>query len=455
MKTVNARLRSLRDRLGVREDVIAAIVVAVLGAGGLSFVVVSHVGTPAGAALAYMAAVDRADTDYVWSHSIVDSASTAPTTVSLFNRAALAAQLKALAHTRSGFAVQSVGFTGSGTQVTLTYDTRGGRESTSLVMRGGAPHSWPVSLEPAGLLITLPAGAGPIAVDGQPVEGIGDVAVAVFPGHHLLSLAASRIFDSYSGDFDVESRLPTLTRPDLSKVKLTAEGVADAKQATSNAIKSCAAQGVLRPSGCPQGLTTDYASGAVSWAVLGDPVADATVEFAGGRGLQASGRYLMRLTYKSTSANGTRVLAIGGPYLADLKWDGNAMTVTGFEPAPPAAALPQPAASEAQVLAALKTQFDSCLTLQAGSSDRCPQSVGAFYGSNFVWHANSDPLQGAAIVWDSTQGFYKVSGNFDFSVDYDSTPPYSPTRHYQDHSSGKYTADLYWDGSKAVFVGFE
>lgn len=448
-------LRKLQQRLGMREEVIAGVVLAVLAVGALSFTLTTDVGTPAGAALAYMAAVDRGDVDYVWSHSIVDLASTAPATTSLFNRAGLAAQLKALAHTRSGFDVRSVGRTDSGTEVTLTYATHSGRQSASLVMRGHVPHSWPVLLEPAGLLVTLPAGTGPIALDGQPVQGTGDLAVAVFPGHHLLSLPASRLFEAFSGDVDVESRLPTLTRPDLSGVKLTDGAVSDARQATANAIRSCAASAVLRPTGCPQALAPDDASGAVSWTLLGDPAAGAAASLGGGRVLEVSGRYLMRVSYNSTIANRTRVLAVGGPFLAELAWDGNAMAVTGFVPAPPAPALPQPPVSQDQVLAALRAQLDSCLTLQAGSSDSCPQHVIAFDASHFVWHANGDPLQGAAIAWESDQGFYKVTSNFDFSVDYDSTPPLSPTLHYQDHSSGRYTADLYWDGSKVVLVGFE
>ncbi len=80
------------------------------------------------------------------------------------------------------------------------------------------------------------------------------------------------------------------------------------------------------------------------------------------------------------------------------------MSMTGFAAAPAATPIPQPSATDAQILAALKSQFDSCLTLQAGSSDSCPQQVAAFNASNFVWHANSDPLQGAAVQWDSKQG---------------------------------------------------
>jgi hypothetical protein len=52
------------------------------------------------------------------------------------------------------------------------------------------------------------------------------------------------------------------------------------------------------------------------------------------------------------------------------------------------------------------------------------------------------------MAWDDVQGFFKVMGTYDFSASYDSTPPYGPTHHYQDHPSGQYTADLYWDGQQ-------
>ncbi len=456
MKTLATQLRNLQERLGVRQEVIAGIAVAALALGAVSFTLTTRVGTPAGAALAYMAAVDRADTDYVWSHSIIDSASTAPATISFVNLVGLMAQLKTSAHSRSGFDVQSVGYVTSGTKVVVTYDTSSGRASTSLVMRGGVPHSWPVLLEPAGLEIHLPTGAGAVAIDGQSIDSAtGDIKIAVLSGHHVLSIAASRLFEAYTGDVEAQDQLPSFARADISKVKLTDEAVADAKQATTKAIQNCAGATVLKPDGCPQALIGDLTSRGVTWTVLGDPLADAFIRLDDQSDFQVTGHYLMRLSYDSSYAHGIRAIAVGGPYVATLKWDGQAMSVTGFESDAAATAVSQPSATDAQVLAALKHQFDSCLTLQAGGSDSCPQRVAAFDASNFVWHANGDPLRGAAVAWDSKQGFYRVTGTFDFSVDYDSTPPLSPTRHYQDHSSGPYTADLYWDGSKVVFVGFE
>jgi hypothetical protein len=189
--------------------------------------------------------------------------------------------------------------------------------------------------------------------------------------------------------------------------------------------------------------------------VLGNQSAGSKVIVNAKGQLEVTGHYLMKLSYMSKT-RGARIVAVGGPYTAELKWDGQTLSVSGFNVASPAASIVQrPPATDADVLSPLKAQFNRCLSLQAGSAADCPQSVAAFYASNFVWHSTADPTQNATVAWDDVQGFYKVRGAYDFSVDYDSTSPLSPTRHYQNHSSGPYTADLYWDGSKTVFIGFE
>jgi len=56
---------------------------------------------------------------------------------------------------------------------------------------------------------------------------------------------------------------------------------------------------------------------------------------------------------------------------------------------------------------------------RAGSAADCPQSVAAFYASNFVWHPTVDPTQSANVAWDDIHGFFTVKGSYD----YDSMPP--------------------------------
>jgi hypothetical protein len=457
MKGLNTRLRSLQRRLGPREELIAAIVVGVLAASGLAFTLITNQGTPAGSALAYMGAVDRADTNYVWSHSIVDSAKVSTTDTSLMDRAALAAQLAATAHTRSGYSVQDVSYVSGGTKVTLSYITSDGRKTIGLVMRGAGPHSWPVLLEPAGLDLNLPPGPGALAIDGQIVAATAgkELKVAVFPGTHKLTVAASRLYLSFAETVDAESSLPDLTSVSFAKVQVTDEAASLAKQAVSRAIQSCTAATDLRPAACLQSYATDVASAAATWTLLGDPTAGASVGLDAKSLLEVTGHYLMKLNYGSQLAHEPRQIAVGGPYLAQLQWDGQTLSVAGFGDASSVPTLEQPPATNTQVVSVLETQFNLCLKLQAGSSAECPQQVTALFASNFVWHANGDPTHGSAFQWDSTQGIFKVIGDIDFSVTYDSTPPFSPTRNYQDRSTDHYTADLYWDGAKVVFVGFE
>ena len=457
MKSLNRRLRGLQQRLGAREELIAVIALGVLASGGLAFTVVTNQGTPAGAALAYMAAVDRADTAYVWSHSIIDSARASNSDVSLFDRSALAAQLAATAHTRSGFRVQGVSYTSIGPQVTLTYNTSAGRKTTSLMLRGGAPHQWTVIVEPAGLDVHLPGGAGTLTIDGLAVAGTAgkEIRIAVFPGTHELTLAASPLYLPYSGTADAELPLPALAPVSFAKVQLTAEGISDVDQTVNKALNACAAITVLAPAGCPQSLGQDVATGPASWTLLGDPTTGSAVGLDDQSRVQVSGHVLMELSYVSQTTNRQRVLAVGGAYAAALEWDGQAFRFASLQATSGVPDLPRPAATDAQVLAALKAQFDSCLKLQAGEGTGCLQTVAAFNASNFVWHEDSDPLQGAVLAWDGQRGIFTVAGSYALSVDYDFSPPFTPTRRIHDTSSGRYIADLYWDGSKVVFIGLE
>jgi hypothetical protein len=192
----------------------------------------------------------------------------------------------------------------------------------------------------------------------------------------------------------------------------------------------------------------------VSWTIVGDPLNGSTIGLDSRSTLQVSGHFVMSLNYTSQT-KGRRLLAVGGPYVAALGWNGQAFTPAGFKDASAVSDAPQPAAADAQVLSALKVQMDSCLRAQDPSPLACPQSVSAFFASNFTWHADSDPMLGASVAWDGKRTLFTVAGNYAFSVDYDSTPPYSGTRRYHDTDSGPYTADLYWDGAKVVFVAFK
>ncbi len=163
----------------------------------------------------------------------------------------------------------------------------------------------------------------------------------------------------------------------------------------------------------------------------------------------------MSLDYQSQMFHRERLLGVGGAYVAALSPDGDVLKVVGFEDAGSVADLTRPGATDDKVLSVLRAQFDHCLKLQAGEATGCPQSVVNLYGSNFIWHEDADSLQGATVAWDGKRGMFTIAGNFAFSVRYTSAPPYGPSRTIQDSSSGQYIADLYWDGTKVVFVGFE
>jgi hypothetical protein len=286
------------------------------------------------------------------------------------------------------------------------------------------PHWWPVLLRPAGLDITLPTGAGAVAIDGQSLDTAAgsELRVAVFPGKHKISIKASHLYLSYASVVDVETAFPGLTAVSFKGVNVTADASNEAKAAASKAIKACITATELRPAGCPQAYTSDATLTAVTWTLLYDPMTGASIGLNDKSILQLTGWYLTRLSYASEIKHRQRTIAVGGPFAASLKWDGQALTVSGFDAVSGAPGLHGAAATDDLVLVALKSQMNVCMKLQAAEAPQCPQSISAFYASNFAWHASSDPVQNAAVAWDAAQGFFTVTGNYDLTVDYDSTP---------------------------------
>jgi hypothetical protein len=455
---LKGRLHEIQLHLGAREERIAIIVIGALASAGLAFTLTTGVGTPAGAALAYMSAVDRGDAAYVWAHSIIESAKVPAGDKALFDRKALVAQLTATAHTRSGFRVQSVSMESGGTKVSINFNTPAGPRTASLFLPGGAPHSWSVVVEPSRLDLNIPGGAGALGVDGTvvPAQAGRELKLAVFPGSHKITLGASSIYQSYSAAIDVEAPSPALTAVSFANVPVTEAGGTQAEQTVTKAFQTCVKGTSLAPSGCPQSLPEgDASTGGLHWALLNDPTSGAAIGLDDKSVLEVSGHFVMQLRYGSLRLRRDRLLGVGSSYVAGLLWDGQAFKLSSFQDASAVADLGRPSATDSQVLSALKAKFSSCQAIQLAEQPGCPQSVFAFFASKFVWHENSDPAQGASLAWDGTRSLFTVAGTYEFTVDYDSTPTYSPTRRMHDSSSGQYTADLYWDGSRVVYIGLE
>jgi len=363
---------------------------------------------------------------------------------------------RTVADSRSAIGVQSVNYVSEGTRVVVTYNTSSGPAKTSLIMRGGAPHSWPVLVNPAGLDIALPTGAGALAIDGRIVETNGnELKIWVLPGIHTITLGASEIYESYSGQIDAEAASPALTPVSFANVRVTEAGSTQAKQAVLKAFQLCVKSKSLAPAGCPQALPeTDLATGAARWILLGDPTADSKVGLDQSV-LDVSGHFVMKLSYGSQVLHRDRLLGVGSSYIAGLAWDGQTFKLSSFRDASAVADLGRPAVTDSQVLGALKAQISSCLAIQVAELPGCPQSVFALFASKFVWHETGDPAQGATLAWDGKRSLFTVAGSYAFSVEYNSTPPHTPTQRIHDSSSGEFTADLYWDGAKVVFIGLE
>lgn len=458
MRRLTIRLHRIQWELGAREERVAGIVVGALAFAGLAFTQITGVGTPAGAALTYMAAMDRGDSAYVWNHSIIESAKVSTGDKALLDRNALAAQLTSTVHTRARFKVEGVSIENGGTKVSISYNTSAGHRTASLFLRGGAPHTWSVVVEPSRLDLNIPAGAGALGIDGTSLAAQpgSELKLSVLPGIHKVTLAASEMYESYSGQIDAETASPALTPVSFANVLVTEAGRTQAKQAVIKAFQLCVKSTSLAPSGCPQALPeTDLATGGVRWILLGDPTSSSTVGLDEKSVLDVSGHFVMKLSYGSQRLHRDRLLGVGSSYMAVLVWDGQTFKLSSFQDASAVADVVRPTATDPQVLGALKAHFISCQAIQVSELPGCPQSVVALFASKFVWHETSDPAQGATLAWDGKRSLFTVAGSYAFSVEYNSTPPYTRLERIHDSSSGEFTADLYWDGAKVVFIGLE
>ena len=112
--------------------------------------------------------------------------------------------------------------------------------------------------------------------------------------------------------------------------------------------------------------------------------------------------------------------------------------------------------ADAGFLAAVKAAFDGCAASTSSAPIDCPQYVSAIgQVANFIWKLDSDPMANAKVSFDGSRSLFQVTGTYSMTATFDETYPLQPTYHRVKTDSGNYTADLFWDGQKAVFVTFE
>jgi hypothetical protein len=310
---------------------------------------------------------------------------------------------------------------------------------------------WRVVVTPSILQFAIPASAGAVAIDGQQLPASART-IGVFPGSHKVDLAASTLFLADSETVNASGA----RAPVLFKVKLTDQASTQAADALKKAMATCAKATTLQPAGCPQSVI-DNITGGAQWQLYGDPTAGAVYTVDSSGQVVGDGLYQMAVAYQGQSPALPRHRAVAGTYHAIFGWDGQHLTVnTVAAGSATVVEVPKPKIDDSAVLAQVKARFDQCATAAVPTPAGCPQSVYTLGTlANFRWRIEGDPAAGARVSFDGTQSLYRVAGSYSMTATYDETYPYQPTFHRSNPSTGTYTADVFWDGEKPVFVSFE
>jgi hypothetical protein len=449
-------------RIGWRAELGIGLTVAVIAVGVISYTVLAGAATPQQAAMNYLAAQQHGDSTTIWNQTYLDTSSTANVGHSLLTRQALQAQLTTSRPTYSGLRVERTDLNGNTASVELSFQQQNTRPHITLKLRKDPAHAtmgvfpvWQVVVTPALLDFKLPKYLGGLSVDGVGIEvGNGDTQIAVFPGQHVLALAASDVFQATSVTISALQLAPATTAvPFAFTVLPSAQTTALAAVLTN--LQNCTKPTTLQPSGCPNGLL-GAATGPAKWTLWGDPTSGADTAVDPSLDLVAEGHYQMDVHWSGQGTfNGDHHDVVSGPYRALLAWDGAKWSIGGYADGKGVAAAPKPAATDDVVLQAVKKVFAACVASNQPSPADCPGSVVAFDYSGLTWTANGDQTSGAPVTWDGDRSVFTVKGNYSMTASWTESYPYGPTVHMNKTVAGAYTADLFWDGKAIEFITFE
>src|SRR5713226_627856 len=449
-------------RLDWRAELAIGLVVALIAVGVISYTVLAGAATPQTAAINYLAAQQRGDATTIWNQTYLDTSSTANIGHSLLTRQALQAQLTTSRPTYTGLRGERTDINGNTASVELSFQQQNGRTHLTLKLRKYPARStmgvlpvWQVVVTSALLAFQLPKYLGGLTVDGVSIElGNGDTQVAVFPGQHVLALAASDVFQATLVTVSALQPAPATTPVPLAFSLLPSAQTA-ALAAVHINLQNCAKPTTLQPSRCPNGLI-GASSGPAKWTLWGDPTSGADTAVDSSLDLVAEGHYQMDVRWSGQGTfNGDHHDVVSGPYRALLDWDGTKWTVSGYADGKGVPAAARPAATDDSVLMAGKKVFASCAASNQPSPADCPGSVYAIDYSGLTWAANGDQTSGATVTWDGDRSVFTVKGNYSMTASWTESYPYGQTVHMNKTVSGSYTADLFWDGKAIDFITFE
>ncbi|MGH7776179.1 MAG: hypothetical protein ACREPI_03260 [Candidatus Dormibacterales bacterium] len=445
-------------RIDARAEMAGAAVLGLLLLAVGADAYVEGVYSPAGAARAYLAALNRGDAGAAWAVSIVDGSRLEAADASLVTEADLRSALQVPGNRGlyPGAVTGAVRESGGNATVEVAYGSPSAVRHLTLRLtadplgsRLGLFPTWRVVLEPSVLTLRAPAGAGEVSIDGRALgSGRPPGTVAVFPLLHRVRLAASPLFGAWSGEVDAHASATLSPAP-----ALTGLGRAAARAALGRAWARCAASTDALPAGCPQWYAgTSAPPASVGWQLVGDPTAGATFGVDGQGRLVATGHYQTVVTFAGPAGEADR-RPVGGGFRATLVGQGRGFSVASLGAATGLRPVPRPKVSDQIVEAAVREAFLACTEKTVLSPADCPQAdVVAGLGtiSGVRWRLLGDPLTGAQVTFDGARSVFVVTGAYAMSVDYDASG--YVLAHYTDSSSGGYEADLFWDGAALVPV---
>ncbi len=307
--------------------------------------------------------------------------------------------------------------------------------------------TWKVLLTPSA----IPIAGGPraaFAIDGAPVTLIPGQPVAVLPGLHSVEATYPEPFLQSKVTVIAEEPYPggrtAAVPPQLAEPML-----AGARAVVGAALQQCAAAIAPHPAHCPQTVDSP-GGGTVRWTLVGDPAASAAVLPDSTVGIVATGVFQMIAAYDVHVPEDVKHVASAGTFRVPLTFSGGAWSIAGDVVADGGSA-PRPGAADPDLLTAVRSGFQQCAVSHLLRPADCPQSVpSTLFVKDVSWKLDADPLAGAQTAFDARRGVLTVSGAFSMTVSYAEGGQDKSAQ-----SSGRYRADLLWDGQKPLLVSID
>ncbi len=402
------------------------------------------------AAHAYLDAAASNDADRVWPTVVVD-ASTLPTSTGsrLVGKDDLARMLAVTGNQHSkvtAVTLEISGRSGSTTLVHARYLEAGTKRDVTLPLTSGRS-GWKVLLVPSAITV----GAGPratIEIDGASVILAAGQPVAVLPGIHSVEATYPEPFIRSKVTVAAEQAYPA--GPTANVPPQLAEGMlASARDAIGSALRQCAAAMAPHPAHCPQAVDSP-GGGAVRWTLVGDPAATATVTPDPVVGIVSTGGFQMIAAYDVHLPEDVKHVASAGAFRVPLTFAGGTWALAGDVVAD-GAGVARPAAADSDLLGAVRAGFQQCAASHLLRPADCPQSVpSTLFVKDVTWKLDADPLGGAQTAFDARRGVLTVSGAYSMTVTFNEGGQDKSAQ-----SSGRYRADLLWDGQKPLLVSID